>query len=722
MRNTRRRGNVLSFFLGILFGLIITVGGIVGAGFYMYKKAKVSAVIKMEIGDEYKEMSLDQFLTEIKNTFANTEELSIDKIGSLIPAFSNLLPEEGISFGSLGKIDVKKLTAMPIKQISQKFTEAIKITATLSSLESDFGASLPDMPFIRGGLEGLEVWSYVEATELEDETHVLKDDYVGKEELYAKDDLGAYVLAVEDGAIKEEYQGKPLWYRTNGLLGINVIDAIGALADSLDFETMTLADLEDKFGISLEGEDGYHPVLEKMMTKKVSELGDMEGLFDDLKLTDVITVGETDTYLKAICYKRDADGDMLGLYVDGDQEIEVKVGASGIPLNSEYGSTALPFVGVRLSEIEAQINNVMLKDFLGEQYDETDKIMSALGATPLGKVGDKIASLTLVDVMEMDNRTLRALAYQKGDNGSGEYWYLAKTDGGETVYLNPTQYEIGADGKFYALGSSTAVSGLAPVPAAISDVSAQVEHLLVRDCVELDDETPHLLYEIVDVPVKEIGHALHSLDMRKILGDEHLMGYIRASKQATRSGEKAGVAVGDWYILHSFEYYYSANGQDYSVATLDQINAKQNLYTFDTTYMHYVKASVQAAVDGEVEGVSAGEWYILRDHEYWYSTDGKNFTKATPQQILAKENLYVYDLVTFWHFVFHQEDENGNEIIITLDNIGESVDHIASIFSEAKIGLLYDREIFLLEKAPLEVVRNATLHEVIEAATIMMGL
>lgn len=722
MRNTRRRGNVLSFFLGILFGLIITVGGIVGAGFYVYKKAKVSAVVKIQVGDEYKEMSLEQFITEIKNTFSNTEELTIDKIGNLIPGFSNLLPEEGISFGTLGKIDVKKLTSIPIKQISKKFTEAVKITATLSSLESDFGASLPDMPFIRGGLEGLEVWSYVEATELEGETYVLKDDYVEKEELYAKDDLGAYVLAVEGGEVKAEYQGKPLWYRTNGLLGINVIDAIGALADSLDFETMTLADLEDKFGISLEGEDGYHPVLEKMMTKKVSELGDMEGLFDDLMLTDVIAVGETDTYLKAICYKRDTDGDMLGRYVDGDTEIEVKVNASGIPLDSAYGNTALPFVGVKISGIEQQINNVMLKDFLGEQYDETDKIMSALGETPLGKVGEKISSLTLVDVMEMDNRTMRALAYQKGDNGSGEYWFIAKDIGGETTYVNPTQYEIRADGKFYAIATGVVLDGYQPIPAAISDVSEQVEHLLVRDCVELDDQTPHLLYEIVDVPVKEIGHALHSLDMRKILGDEHLMGYIRASKQASRVGEKTGVAVGDWYILHSFEYYYSANGVDYSLATLDQINAKQNLYTFDTTYMHYVKASKQAAVDGEVEGVSAGEWYILRDHEYWYSTDGETFTKATPQQILAKENLYVYDLVTFWHFVFHQEDEHGNEIIITLDNIGESVDHIASIFSEAKIGLLYDREIFLLEKAPLEVVRNATLHEVIEAATIMMGI
>ena len=723
MRNTRRRGNVLSFFLGLLFGVIIVVGGIFGAGFYAYKKVKVGKFTGGTFSEELSDLSIEQFIKEVTETFKDKDNLTLNKLGELVPSIANLLPEEGISFGTLGKLDVQKLKDIPVSQLSASLSDAIVITATLSSLETEFGATLPDMPFIRGGEEGSEVWSYVPATELNGTEYVVKSDY-NQTDLYALVD-GEYVIATqtegENVVVKSEYVGKELWFKTNGLMNVNVIDAVSTLSASLDFETMTLGDMEYKFGINLKDGDEYHPAIKKMLDKKVSELGQMDDVIGDLYLTDVVTVGSDDTYLKAISYKRDADGDLLGRYNDGTTEIEVKVDKDGVPLDETYGTTALPLAGVKVADIEQQVNNVRLKDFLGDQYDESNQIMSAIGNTPIGQIGEKIETLTLVDVMEMENRTLRALAYQKADNGSGEYWYKAVLSNGSVGYLNPAQYEVRADGNFYEIESGTAVAGYTPVATPLSAVGAQVDHLIVRECMEFDSETPHLMYEVADVAVGEIGHALYNMDMRKVLGDEHLTGYIRASKQATRDKEKTGVAVGAWYILPSFEYYYF-NGTTYTVATIDQITAKQNLYTFDTTYMHYVAASKLAVKDNEVPGAVAGEWYILPDHEYYYSTDGETFTKATAEQIEAKQNLYIHDLLTFWHFVFHQEDDDGNEIIITINNIGESVDHVAGVFSEAKIGLLYDREIFLLDKAPLEVVRNATVHDVIEAASAVMGI
>ncbi len=948
MRNTRRRGNVLSFFLGLLFGVIVVIGGCFGAGFYAYKKAKVGKIMGDFLNEDLSNLSIEQFIKEVSDTFKDKDNLTLNKLGELIPAIANLLPEEGIEFGTLGKLDVQKLKEIPVSQLSASFSDAIVITATLSSLDTEFGATLPDMPFIRGGEEGKEVWSYVEATELDGEIYKIKSSYTQKD-LYALIE-GEYVLATETEGesivVKSEYEGRELWYKTNGLMNINVIDAVSALSSSLDVETLTLRDLESKFGINLkQGEESYHPIIEKMLDKKVSTLGsdmdavisdlyltdvitieeddvymkaicykrdvdgdmlgvyddgtnkievkvdangiplddtygttalpfagvkiveveqqidnvrlkdflgdkydendkimsaigdkplsqiddmdgiisdlyltdvitieeddvymkaicykrdadgsllgvyddgtnkievkvdangipldatygttalplagvkiseieqqinnvplkdflgdqydendkimsaigdkplgqinDMDGIISDLYLSDVITVEEDDVYMKAICYKRDADGDLLGVYDDGTNKIEVKVDANGIPLDATYGMAALPLVSVKISELEAQINNVRLKDFLGEQYDASNKIMSALGDTPLGMMGEKIESLTLVDVMSMENRTLRALGYKKADNGSGEYWYQATKTDGTTGYLDPTLYEVRADGKFYEIATNTMVVGYTPVPALLSDVALQVDHLIVRECMEFDAHTPHVMYELANVTISEIGHAIFDMDMRKVLGDEHLTGYIRVSKQATRVGEKTGVSVGEWYILPSFELYYSADGLSYTLATIEQITAKQHLYTFDTTYEHYVKASKIATVEGEVDGVNAGEWYILPDHEYYYSEDGKTFTKATEEQIVQKKNLYIHDLLTFWHFVFHQEDEHGNEIIVTINNIGESVDHITGILSEAKIGLLYDRGIFLLDQAPLEVVRLATLHDVIELA------
>ena len=651
MLNTRRAGGFTGFLLGLLFGIIVVLGGLVGAGFYAYKNVKVGTVTDKIgsdiVSEDLAALSIEKFIKEISSTLKDKDTLTIAKLEVMFPKIGGLFPDDSIAFGSLGKLDVSKLKDLKLSEISANFADAVVVTATLGSIETDMGATLPDMPFIRGGEEGKEVWSYVTATEEKDGATLVKSDYLGKE-LWAKTEAGEYVAATvcdtETGvhAVKEEFAGQTLYFKTNGLIDINVIDAIDALSGTLDMNALTLRDLEYKFGVNLkqnaDGTESYHPVIEKMLDKKINELGSsMDETVNDLYLADVISIGENDHYMRAIAYKRDAEGDLLGVYTDGEGiESEVKVNDAGVPIDPAYGSEALPLAKVKISGLNGQIDNVRLKDLLGEQYDENDKIMKALGDTRLGAIGARVKTLTLAEVMDVSNRTLAALSYERVLVEDVLYYKAKDADGNDAENVPASEYKI-LDGAFVQTDGTPLADGRVPVPTAVSAVSGQVDYLLLSDCIEVNGDTPSALQALAGSPISKLGENLNKLSLADLLGKENVMGYIRASENGA--------------ILPTFESGFT----------------------------------------------------------YYYSADGKTFQPATAEQIAAAENLYVYDYTNVWYYVFKNAD--GSDKTVTLEDLGAAMDSVSSAITTAKIGELYDREVLHLSKAPSERLRNMSIDE-----------
>lgn len=678
MLNTTRRGGVTGFFLGLLFGIIVALGAIAGAGFYAYKNVKVGKIAGENVSADLGALTIEKFIKEMSATFKDKDNLTVARLEEMFPPVAKILPDEGVAFGSFGKLDVAKLKDIPLASISANFADALVITATLSTLETDLGAKLPNMPFIQGGAEGLEVWTYVAATEEKEGAHVLKAHYAGEKELYAAAPEGsdpAWLPATEektgeDGAtywaVKAEYEGQPLWFKSNGLLNVNVIDALSALSETLDFNKLTFRELEHKFGINLkqqkEGEEpGYHPVIEKLLDRPVNNIGsDMDGIINDLYISEVVTIQPDDKYLNAISRKRGSDGNLLGVYTDPEsgETAEVPVDAEGVPLNGEYGDQPLPVAQVKISEIDGQIGNLRLDDFVDNPGG--NKILDALGGTPVNGLSARIDTLTLAEVMDVSDPTLCALAYRKDET----CFYLAVNGAGESLSsVDPEKYEVRADGKFYPRGSGesgAAIENCFAVPTRIQGstgddgISAQVGRLLLAECVTVDGGSPAVLKELQFKPVKNLGAELSALPMDKVVGEDTVKGYIRANIPGTNGGA----------ILPTF--------------------AGKQLYrkTGDSVYE-------------EVSG--------------------------TPTD-LDTTVYYVSDYTSVWHFVFNRKDaETGEPIVVTLDNVGESVGSISDALFAATIGELYDRQILKISSYPNDSVRAATLKQVIDNFVALGG-
>lgn len=148
MRTTSRRG-ILSFFLGLLVGILLLAGAIVGTAFWAYKNLKVSTIegwlgtdiVKGDDPEGIKEKSISDVITWGNQFFTNSQNLTINKINT---TFGNYIPTS-IPIGDSASFSLESIADIPVTELGaniNKLLDAVTI-ATVRAL-----ITLPDIPII----------------------------------------------------------------------------------------------------------------------------------------------------------------------------------------------------------------------------------------------------------------------------------------------------------------------------------------------------------------------------------------------------------------------------------------------------------------------------------------------------------------------------------------------------------------------------------------------
>lgn len=171
-------GKFLSCLLGIFIGILLTLGGLVGGGFYVYKNVKVGSLLGLLpqetdnwLSDEYAQNTIEGLVKELQS-LANGD-ITLEKVAQISPAAGDKIDEvlDNVNQNGIVTLDRDALYKTPINQLTSNLMDVVIITSTLDSLSETMNFALPDMPLITGGGQDKEVWVYTAVND--NETHTI---------------------------------------------------------------------------------------------------------------------------------------------------------------------------------------------------------------------------------------------------------------------------------------------------------------------------------------------------------------------------------------------------------------------------------------------------------------------------------------------------------------------------------------------------------------------
>ena len=170
-------GKFLSCLLGIFIGILLTLGGLVGGGFYAYKNVKVGSILGLFnqgnewLSDEYAQNTIEGLVKELQS-LANGD-ITLEKIAQISPAAGDKIDDvlENVNQNGIVTLDRDALYKTPINQLTSNLMDVVIITSTLDSLSDTMNFALPDMPLITGGGQDKEIWVYTAVND--NETHTI---------------------------------------------------------------------------------------------------------------------------------------------------------------------------------------------------------------------------------------------------------------------------------------------------------------------------------------------------------------------------------------------------------------------------------------------------------------------------------------------------------------------------------------------------------------------
>ncbi len=170
-------GKFLSCLLGIFIGILLTLGGLVGGGFYAYKNVKVGSILGLFnqgnewLSDEYAQNTIEGLVKELQS-LANGD-ITLEKIAQISPAAGDKIDDvlENVNQNGIVTLDRDALYKTPINQLTSNLMDVVIITSTLDSLSETMNFALPDMPLITGGGQDKEIWVYTAVND--NETHTI---------------------------------------------------------------------------------------------------------------------------------------------------------------------------------------------------------------------------------------------------------------------------------------------------------------------------------------------------------------------------------------------------------------------------------------------------------------------------------------------------------------------------------------------------------------------
>ena len=159
-------GKLLLIILTIIIYTLVVVGGIVGFAFYAYKNIKVRDIADLLgaadwIAQDYDktiEGMVQELLPQIQD-----QTITVNSLISISPKLGETLDGLIEKVDSLGvvSIDSELLYATPVVSVPEQLSEIVVVTATLNSLSSNLGFSLPATPLFIGSEEN-PAWFYTQ--------------------------------------------------------------------------------------------------------------------------------------------------------------------------------------------------------------------------------------------------------------------------------------------------------------------------------------------------------------------------------------------------------------------------------------------------------------------------------------------------------------------------------------------------------------------------------
>ena len=526
-------GTIFTFIIGILVGFVLIIGGIAGGAYWAYnnlKLQKVNDYSNLEIiGADYLDSTVKDFVQEIIDMSKDPSGLTLGKLEDMFAIAGKTLTDkypDGIipiklDSVTLVEIDLDYLRNLGVNDIGSGLTSAINFVATLDAL-STVGITLPDFPLINGSEEN-PVDIYTLATEEETPFEVEKN-YIDYEEFYsvneytlASDEFGTildsckyysefyylddttYTLAVdtnEDGILIDDYPlitsfyvqknnytlvdasvigTMPLYIKTNGIKVLPIIDSFNALSSSLNFDTMTLRDLENKLGVSLKDTEGeYSFIFESILDVPINKMSTQ--ITEEIKNFELIDLIDDDgsTLIHSLLYQDD-------------------------------GTTP-----VKVGEVSARLSSLTLGGIVTIN-ESSPPILKSLQNSTLNSLSADIDNLTLDDVMTPTG-ALANLIYKRDANGliqaqDATFALLYYTDDTETA-------------------TTTAVT-IYPVyvKTKITEISGQIDFLTIGEFLTVDDTSSPILKALKDTQIADLAIKIESLSIQEIFKDDIYNGF-----------------------------------------------------------------------------------------------------------------------------------------------------------------------------------------------------
>lgn len=354
---------VLVFVLGMIVGVVALFGGL----YAFLSNAKLGQIGGLfgfgdMIGDEIKDKTVMQ-----------TVELFSSKdttFGEYCEYFPGIEREvENINNGDIGKfiyISVDALKNESLNSLGTAMGNAISIVVSFDELGRQFGVTLPDLPLFKTEANGGSK-DYIQITSSES-TEIKNRYYENKKaDIYYLD--GENYLSAYNGDSLKSSAVAPLYYYGT-LVEVPVTDAVSKLSGVMDFENLTVKELEVKFGFNIRGDE--------------------------------------DSLIAKIIDENDTVSDALGSI---EQKVKtVSIGDLGISFSGIAGKLLNETDTIQsLSEGDVftdRIDNLMLEDIMGDDYGSAQNprnlVIDALiekNAT-VGELNSIVADLVLTDIYE----------------------------------------------------------------------------------------------------------------------------------------------------------------------------------------------------------------------------------------------------------------------------------------------------------------------------------
>lgn len=671
-------GKFLSCLLGIFIGILLTLGGLVGGGFYVYKNVKVGSLLGLLpqetdnwLSDEYAQNTIEGLVKELQS-LANGD-ITLEKVAQISPAAGDKIDEvlDNVNQNGIVTLDRDALYKTPINQLTSNLMDVVIITSTLDSLSETMNFALPDMPLITGGGQDKEVWVYTAVND--NETHTIdkaialgdytyytrssKYERVTEEKITSLYSLSG-VVTDENGYLKKD--GKFIYARdvVQGDSGetyrYTKLERDSKLIDAADSETYTFLTDQLFFKNGPDGEytkltltdggsrtvyavpsayayrllyaeqgDGY------VLATKTDEGGNPvsgSGGFEILtQFENVHLFAETDVYDEVTEPTEEIVRNNL-LFVKTD-------GIGSLPVN--YGITALSGA--------LDVNTLTLNK-VGEYFgiSLTNDILKEITDVPLGYMSesmqDAMQNIQLASVLKLDGSSSSILLYlaygEKGiDYTVGADNQIVPVNEPKTITEVMNSIDTIKIGNIVEIDENSHSLMQAIQDWSIDDFGKadKINSLKLGDVIAVIEDSPQILKALKNVTLGGFSEAIDALTLEDMLGEiEESNTILYALKDCTintLASSIGSLAVQDLFANDIYEYHKLSENEDFSKYPNDQLfvweDGKYQQYDDSRHDADAVYARYPIGYDGTnyISGYENIPLYAYKDGEYVLATE-----------------------------------------------------------------------------------------------------